>query len=105
MSSREDEDQALQQWCAKLIAALEVHGLKVRGLEVDIKSVLSLAGRAAHSVLRPAAPLTTYVVGYAAGFAAASGNVTGAGATQTATNVALGLCRDETPRDEAGGAR
>ena len=36
-------------------------------LEVDIDSVLDLARDAAHSVERPAAPLTTFLVGYAAG--------------------------------------
>lgn len=50
-SDREKDDEILREWCNKLMAALEV-----RGLEVDIKSVLGLAGRAAHSVLRPAAP-------------------------------------------------
>jgi hypothetical protein len=32
---------------------------------VDIEAVLDLAGEAAHAVLRPAAPLTAYVVGLA----------------------------------------
>lgn len=99
MSSREDEDKILEQWCTRLVDALEV-----QGLDVDITSVLGLAGRAAHSVMRPAAPLTTYVVGYAAGIAAAKGQVTGAEATRVATDVALQLCRDEPPLDAAGGA-
>jgi hypothetical protein len=38
-----------------------------------VKAVLGLAGVAAHRVVRPAAPLTTYLVGYAAGRAAAGG--------------------------------
>ena len=41
--------------------------------DVDIRSVLGLAGVVAHSVVRPAAPLTTYLVGFAAGRAAALG--------------------------------
>lgn len=98
MSSRE-EDQILEQWCATLVDALEMPGLAV-----DITSVLGLAGRAAHSVLRPAAPLTTYVVGYAAGLAAAKGQVTGADAARAATDVALQLCRNEPSHEEPAGA-
>ncbi|WP_205710937.1 DUF6457 domain-containing protein [Isoptericola sp. BMS4] len=40
---------------------------------VDIGAVLDLARDAAHRVERPAAPVTTYVAGYAAGLAAARG--------------------------------
>jgi uncharacterized protein DUF6457 len=35
--------------------------------------VLAVAGVAAHAVMRPAAPITTYLAGYAAGVAAAGG--------------------------------
>ncbi len=35
-------------------------------LEVDIKAVLDLARDAAHRIERPAAPLTSFLVGYAA---------------------------------------
>ncbi|PUB24021.1 hypothetical protein C8K30_110165 [Promicromonospora sp. AC04] len=38
---------------------------------VDVGAVLDLARDAAHAVARPAAPVTTYAVGYAAGLAAA----------------------------------
>ncbi|MFG2711270.1 NTP transferase domain-containing protein [Streptomyces goshikiensis] len=40
---------------------------------VDTKTLLDLARDAAHGVARPAAPLTTFLVGYAAAQAAASG--------------------------------
>ena len=36
-------------------------------LQVDVDGVLDLARVAAHNVARPAAPLTTFLVGYAAG--------------------------------------
>ena len=61
---------ALTDWSDRLSAAL---GLE--GVEVDIDAVLALAGTAAHAIMRPAAPLTTYLVGYAAGIAA--GNAAG----------------------------
>ncbi len=51
----------LDAWAAELSAAL---GLE--GLPIDIGLVLDVARDAAHNVARPAAPLTTFLVGYAA---------------------------------------
>ncbi|BDZ47251.1 DUF6457 domain-containing protein [Naasia aerilata] len=51
----------LDDWAAELVAALQL-----TGFEVDIPLVLDLARDAAHGVARPAAPLTTFLVGYAA---------------------------------------
>ena len=59
---------ALTDWSERLSAALGIEGVKV-----DIDAVLALAGTAAHAIMRPAAPLTTYLVGYAAGVAAGIG--------------------------------
>ncbi len=50
----------LTEWTEQLGAALGVE------LEVEIDAVLDLARDAAHQIDRPAAPLTTFVVGYAA---------------------------------------
>jgi molybdopterin-guanine dinucleotide biosynthesis protein A len=78
-TAADDEEQrvVLAQWVSRLAAEL---GLE--GVEVDVDEVLGLAGVAAHAVRRPAAPLTTFVVGYAAGLAAAGGVETSAAATQ-----------------------
>jgi hypothetical protein len=57
-------DISLDDWVAAVAAEL---GLE--GLEVDVDQVLDLAADAAHAVVRPAAPLTTFVAGYAAGVA------------------------------------
>jgi hypothetical protein len=95
-TDREKDDELLREWCAELVKALEVHDL-----DVDIKSVLGLAGRAAHSVLRPAAPLTTFVAGYAAGVAAGSGTATPEAAVQTALDAAFALCRARATNDPA----
>lgn len=46
---------------------------------VDVGAVLDLARDAAHAVARPAAPVTTYAVGFAAGLAAAGGATAGSG--------------------------
>ena len=88
--NREEEDELLKQWSARLVEALAVDGF-----EVDLKSVLGLAGRAAHSVIRPAAPLTTFVVGYAAGLAVGAGQATSQDAVKSAMDVGFQLCRDE----------
>jgi Domain of unknown function (DUF6457) len=51
----------LQDWSDLLCDEL---GLE---LDVDISQVLDLARDSAHAVARPAAPLTAFLVGYAAG--------------------------------------
>ena len=52
----------LEQWVAAMAAELDLEDL-----EVEVQPVLDLAGDAAHAVTRLAAPLTTFVAGYAAG--------------------------------------
>lgn len=52
---------SLPSWSARLCDTL---GLD---LDVDIDAILDLARDAAHQVERPAAPVTTFLVGYAAG--------------------------------------
>lgn len=54
--------EALDAWAAALGAKL---GLTLDSV-LDIGLVLDLARDAAHGVARPAAPLTTFLVGYAA---------------------------------------
>ena len=57
-------DNKLDAWIAAVAAELGVDEL-----EMDVEQVLDLAGDAAHSVTRVAAPLTTFIAGYAAGMA------------------------------------
>ena len=52
----------LAAWVAELAAALDVDPAVV-----DRDLILNVARDAAHGVARPAAPLTTFLVGYAAG--------------------------------------
>ena len=52
---------ALSRWVEQLCDALQIDAAPDRDL------VLDLARDAAHGVARPAAPLTTFLVGYAAG--------------------------------------
>jgi hypothetical protein len=50
----------LQEWTTALAQRLGVD------VDVDLRLVLDLARDAAHNVERPAAPVTTFLVGYAA---------------------------------------
>jgi len=59
---------SLSLWTQQLSDAL---GLD---LEVAADPILDLARDAAHQVERPAAPLTTFLVGYAAGMRGGSGD-------------------------------
>ena len=63
----DDVDAALTTWWATLTRAL---GLE--DVPADRDAILGLAGEAAHAVVRPAAPLTTFLAGYAAGLAGGS---------------------------------
>ena len=51
---------SLQDWMDELCEELSVDA------DLDMSALLDLARDAAHNVDRPAAPLTTFVVGYAA---------------------------------------
>lgn len=59
---------SLTTWAVQLSEALGVD------LELEIDDILDLARDAAHNVERPAAPLTTFLVGYAAGLRGGSPN-------------------------------
>jgi len=64
----------LDDWAARLVQELQLHPV-TRELAVGdlVDLVLDLARDAAHTVARPAAPLTTFALGVAAGLAAGGG--------------------------------
>ncbi|MCP2263500.1 DUF6457 domain-containing protein [Promicromonospora thailandica] len=72
------------------VAALEKE-LGLPAGTVDVHAVLDLARDAAHAVARPAAPVTTYAVGYADGLAAAGGLGAAASGDPDAADKASGL--------------
>ncbi|MEV0775125.1 DUF6457 domain-containing protein [Streptomyces sp. NPDC050433] len=75
-------------------------------LDVDITLLLDLARDAAHGVARPAAPLTTFLVGYAAGRAAAGGGGPEAVAEAARKATALALrWADEADGTADGGGK
>lgn len=61
-------ENSLEAWVNSLADEL---GLELG--EVDVQALLDVARDAAHSVVRPAAPLATFLVGYAAGRRGAAG--------------------------------
>src|SRR5919107_1206762 len=83
------QDETLEEWCRLLLRAYELEDV-----QVDVNEVLSLAGVAAHSVVRPAAPLTTFIAGFAAGLASGSGRTTDAASMDSALAVARSLAAD-----------
>lgn len=85
------QEETLEEWCRSLLQAYELEDV-----QVDINEILSLAGVAAHSVIRPAAPLTTFIAGFAAGLAAGSGQATEAASMDAAMGLARTLAKDYT---------
>jgi hypothetical protein len=77
------QDETLEEWCRLLLRAFELEDV-----DVDINEVLSVAGVAAHSVVRPAAPLTTFIAGLATGLKCAAGRAPDVDAMQSAMDVA-----------------
>lgn len=75
--------EAIQQWVAEL-----THHLEIDDLALDIDAVLAIAGQAAHTVVRPSAPVTTFLIGYVAGLAEASGQADFDKAFRAAARVA-----------------
>ncbi|MET1015654.1 DUF6457 domain-containing protein [Leifsonia flava] len=57
----------LDDWVRRVSARLDADGSSLGDLEVEIPVLLDLARDAAHGVARPAAPVTTFLLGYAAG--------------------------------------
>jgi len=66
--SDEEFDRVLADWADRVRSELGI-----ADAPLDIQQVLGVAGVAAHAIMRPAAPITTYLAGYAAGLAAAGG--------------------------------
>ncbi|MGB0121233.1 MAG: DUF6457 domain-containing protein [Solirubrobacterales bacterium] len=63
--------EALEEWMATILAAMELDE------DVDIAALLDLTRDVAHNVARPAAPLTTFVLGLALGRKTTAGEASG----------------------------
>lgn len=93
MAVDDDEAQILDQWSQRLAQALQI-----LDLEVDQELLLDLARKSAGTVIHAAAPVTTFMVGYAAGLEAGTGSAgskaSSAAAISKAAAVAFRLCED-----------
>jgi hypothetical protein len=88
-----DRYPELSEWNIALSAALEVP-------PADVERMLGLAGIAAHRVIRPAAPVTTFLVGYASG-ALVAGGMPADQAVERATRIAEELLASRPPAETA----
>lgn len=89
----DDRYPALSEWNTALSEALDIP-------PADVEKMLGLAGVAAHRVIRPAAPVTTFLVGYATGVLVAGG-MTSDAALVRATRVAEELLAARPPAENA----
>ena len=83
------QDETLEEWCRALLQAYQLEDV-----QIDVNAILSLAGVAAHSVVRPAAPLTTFIAGFAAGLASGSGKAPDTASMSAAMDLARSLAVD-----------
>lgn len=67
-AANREPSRSLEQWVAELANELGIP----ESADLDLALVLDLARDAAHGVARPAAPLTTFLVGFAAARAGGS---------------------------------
>lgn len=88
MTHDDVDDVTLKQWTRRLSQALQI-----LDLEVDNRLILNVAGEAARLVSPSAAPITTFVAGYAAGLAAANPTTSSQTAITRATDVVIAVCR------------
>jgi hypothetical protein len=91
-----EHGNVLDEWMSAVKSELGIE------LDVDTGVLLDLARDAAHNVARPAAPLTTFLVGYVAGRAGGSPEEVAVAARKAAA-LALGWA-EESARETAGDA-
>lgn len=86
-----NEAEILAQWSEQLAKALQIPDLMV-----DQELLLELARKSADSVIHASAPVTAFMVGYAAGQEAGKGQgdslMTPSAATTRAADIAFSLC-------------
>lgn len=75
--------EALNLWVREL-----VHHLEVEGIELDMEAVVQISDQADEAVIDPAGPVTTFLIGYVAGLAEATGQADFVTCHRAATRVA-----------------
>lgn len=101
MTVNDNEAQVLDQWSHRLAQALQILDLKV-----DHELLLDLARKSSDNVIHAAAPITTFLVGYAAAMDAGTGGAgnreAASAAVAKAAKVAFGLLDDGADGGPAG---
>lgn len=87
-------ERTLEDWIAEVKADLGID------LDVDVRGLLDLARVVAHGVARPAAPLTAFLIGYAAAQQGGGPEAVAEAARRTAA-----LAERWTPADDGPGER
>ena len=87
------DEEILKQWTRRLSQALQIVDLNL-----DNHLVLNVADEAADAVSPMAAPIATFMVGYAAGLAAANPTMPSPAAIARAADIVITLCQQ--PEDE-----
>ena len=100
MAVEDEEMRIVAEWSQRL-----TQELKIGNLNVDLQVLLDLARKSAESVIHATAPVTTFLVGYAAGYEAAATS-TGVkappeGAISKSAQIAFELCEDAADRGPA----
>jgi hypothetical protein len=88
MADESAPTDVLSSWNSRLSSALGIP-------PADIDVILDLAAVAAHNVVRPAAPITAFLVGYATAMGSAGSD--GPTALSDAVSVALTLAAPDAP--------
>ncbi|WP_314175932.1 NTP transferase domain-containing protein [Streptomyces winkii] len=94
-----EQDTVLDEWTAAVKAELGIE------LDVDTATLLDVARDAAHGVARPAAPLTTFLVGYAAAQRGGSAEDVAEAADKAARLAARWAAESEEREGEQGDGR
>jgi len=89
-------DRTLEDWSERLTQALQILDLKV-----DHALLRELAEKSAAAVTPAAGPISTFLVGYAAGVAATSGTKDAISAVDTAARTALLVVANDSATESA----
>ena len=94
MTISDEEFQILNEWSQDLAQALQIPRLPI-----DHEVLLDLARKSADTITHAAAPVTAFLVGYAAG----SRGLDASDSLASAADVASTLCDDHKKRHHTGG--
>ncbi len=93
MAVDDEEMRIVAEWSQRL-----TQELKIGNLNVELEVLLDLARKSAESVIHATAPVTTFLVGYAAGAASTGVETSREEAISKSAQIAFKLCEDAADR-------